>query len=118
MLSGLASATHAHRGRAEPEQPMGPGLMQAVQGGAGPPGLHTRRHTELGPPCNVCSLGLGFFLDFFFLYSTAPCMVYPTARCARLRQASVDGFNADLLRDEPAEKVRAVLREARLVHSL
>jgi len=45
-------------------------------------------------------------------------MVYPTARCARLRQASVDGFNADLLRDEPAEKVRAVLREARLVHSL
>ncbi len=33
-------------------------------------------------------------------------------------QDSVDTFNADLLRDEPAEKVRKVLAEARLVHSL
>ena len=34
------------------------------------------------------------------------------------RQASADTFNADLLRDEPSEKVRAVLAEARAVHSL
>jgi hypothetical protein len=42
----------------------------------------------------------------------------PERSAPPLRQASVDGFNADLLRDEPTEKVRAVLREARLVHSL
>ncbi|KAK9842011.1 hypothetical protein WJX81_004193 [Elliptochloris bilobata] len=35
-----------------------------------------------------------------------------------LGKASEDTFNADLLRDEPAEKVRKMLAEARLVHAL
>lgn len=41
-----------------------------------------------------------------------------TSCASTWRQASADTFNADLLRDEPAEKVRAVLAEARAVHSL
>lgn len=31
---------------------------------------------------------------------------------------SADKFNPELLRDEPAEKVRALIKEARVVHSL
>lgn len=37
---------------------------------------------------------------------------------AVLKQPSVDLFNADLLREEPMDKVRALIREAKSVHSL
>jgi acetoin utilization deacetylase AcuC-like enzyme len=37
---------------------------------------------------------------------------------ALLGLPSVDRFNPELLRDEPADKVRALIAEARLVHSL
>ena len=37
---------------------------------------------------------------------------------ALLGQPSADKFNPELLRDEPSDKVRALIAEARLVHAL
>jgi acetoin utilization deacetylase AcuC-like enzyme len=37
---------------------------------------------------------------------------------AMLGQPTADKFNADLLREEPLDKVRALIKEAKLVHSL
>ena len=37
---------------------------------------------------------------------------------ALLGLESVDGFNADLLRDEPTDKVKRLIAEARSLHSL
>ena len=37
---------------------------------------------------------------------------------ALLGLESTDGFNADLLRDEPTDKVKRLIAEARSVHSL
>ena len=37
---------------------------------------------------------------------------------AIIGQASIDKFNPELLRDEPTDKVRALIAEAKRVHSL